>query len=215
MTAYVEFQFVDVPDDVQHLQVVNITHAAFVLQWTAGFNGGAEQTFHVVLHGEHTEEQRTTNTNEIRFDDLNANTNYNLSIRSSNIYGSSNQSTRLTVRTAPMPSVIRNLPSIEQIYTVDNRYNRVRIRLNHDRLERSSLDDVCLRQYDRLSSCLSLRSIQMSDNEFEFDMEMLNNQRLQFCYINQSDVCSKSWTMPIGVARTRYSSDWILTLIGR
>ena len=213
----IEFRSPDFPDPVTELQAMNITDTSFVLHWQSGYNGGSEQFFHLVLHGNHTEEKRQTKSNSIGFRDLQENTAYQVVLHSRNILGYSPNATSVVIRTKPSSIRVKNIPTIERAYYLIDR-RRLGLQLKDDRRTLLFIDDFCLQYYDinsddELLPCTPLRSIRVSDREFEVDIETMN-LRLKLCFINESEICSKSLSVPTGLAVTANSSDWILILIG-
>jgi hypothetical protein len=214
----IEFQSPGLPDPVTEFQATNITDTSFVLHWHAGYDGGSEQFFHLVLRGNHTEEKRQTKFNSIGFRDLQENTAYQVVLRSRNNLGYSPNTTSVVIRTRPSSVRVEEIPIVERAYYLIDR-RRLGFQLKDDRRAPLAIDAFCLQYYDTNSDdeslpCTPLRSIRVSDREFEVDIETMN-LRLKLCFINESEICSRSLSVPTGLAVVANSSDWILILIGK
>jgi hypothetical protein len=206
----IEFQRPGLPDPPIQIEAVNITHASFILHWQPGYDGGSEQIFHIILNGIHTEERYTT-FNSIRFEDLNEKTRYIIKIRSKNEIGFSNYSTNLIIFTKESSFQSEDFPLIERAYySSDNR--RIRFQLSSIRSQLISLDQLCLQSYnnDEISSCIPIQGL---NHELEINIEQ-RNLRLKLCFINQTDICSKSISIPTDIQLTTNSSEWILIFTG-
>lgn len=139
-------------------------------------------------------------------------------LRSRNTLGYSPNATSVVIRTKPSSIRVKNIPIIERAYYMIDR-RRLGFQLKDDRRSLLFIDEFCLQFYDinsddELLPCTPLRSIRVSDREFEVDIETMN-LRLKLCFINESEICSKSLSVPTGLAVTANSSDWILILIGK
>lgn len=117
-------------------------------------------------------------------------------------------------------------PKIEQaVYTMDGR--RVRLQISSVRSPLVSSDQWCIQYYHQstaaiethqdLPPCVPLNILQSTKNELEIPTvdEPLGPIRLKICFVNQTDICSKSTGMPVGVSLATDSSELILILIGR
>jgi hypothetical protein len=213
----IEFQRPGLPDPPIKLQVMNITHASFVLTWQPGYDGGSDQIFDIILNNNnnnnHTEE-RFTNLNSIRFEDLNEKTRYIIKIRSKNNIGFSDYSTNLILQTKECSFRSEQFPIIQRAYyTTNNR--RIRFQLSPIQSKLISIDQLCIQYYnnDEISSCISLNSIQLLNDGFEINIEQ-KNIRLKLCLINQTDICSKSISIPTDIQLSNNLSELILILIG-
>ncbi|CAF0814406.1 unnamed protein product [Adineta ricciae] len=215
------FQRPGLPDAPTQLQAINITHASFILTWQAAYDGGSNLIYHISLSGNRSEE-RQTNLSSIRFTDLNENSRYFVKIRSQNSLGFSDYSTSIVVLTTEYPFAPDEFPTIQRAYyTVDGR--RIRFHLSEIRSPLITKDQLCIQHYhipsstvettDEYPSCIPLNSLQPSNDELEITTEE-NNVRLKLCLINQTDVCSKSVSIPTGVGLSNDSSELILILIG-
>ena len=232
------FQRPGLPDPPTQVQAVNITHASFILTWQAAYDGGSNLIYHISLSGNRSEE-RQTNLNSIRFTgmscitnftharrlllDLNENSRYFVKIRSQNTLGFSDYSTSIVVLTTAYPFAPDEFPTIQRAYyTVDGR--RIRFHLSDIRSPLITKDQLCIQHYhipsstvettDEYPSCIPLNSLQPSNDELEIATDE-NNVRLKLCLINQTDVCSKSVSIPTGVGLSNDSSELILILIGK
>jgi hypothetical protein len=206
----IEFQRPGLPDPPIQIEVINITHSSLILNWQSGYDGGSEQIFQIILNSNPIEE-RQTNLNSIRFDDLNANTRYMIKIRSRNEFGYSNYSNNFIVRTKELPIQFEDFPLIERVYYTKNTH-RIRFQLSSIR----ALDQFCIRYYnaDEISSCIPLNSMELLNKGLEIHIEQ-TNLRLKLCLINQTDICSKSFLIPTNIPFSDYSSDWILIFAGK
>ncbi|CAF2358063.1 unnamed protein product [Rotaria sp. Silwood2] len=217
----INFQRPGLPDPPNQLQAINITHSSFILTWQSAYNGGSTIIYHISLTGNRTEE-RQTSLNSIRFTDLNEKSRYFVKIRSKNTLGFSDYSSILIVLTNEYPFHSEEFPIIQRAYyTTDGR--RIHFQLNQYSSSFFSKDQLCLQHYhisltiiettNDLPTCIPLNSLQKSNDE----LEIVNNQtniRLKLCLINQTDICSKSISIPTGVSLSNDSSDLILILIG-
>ncbi len=145
-----------------------------------------------------------------------------MKIRSKNNLGFSDYSTNLIILTSECPLHAEEFPLIQRAYyTVDGR--RIRFQLSQPRSSSISKDQLCIQHYhvpssiietnDEIPSCIPLNSLQPSNDELEITIDQ-SNIRLKLCLINQTDVCSKSISIPTGVALSNDSSELILVLIG-
>jgi hypothetical protein len=192
------------------LQVMNLTHASFVLNWQAGYNGGSDQIFYIVLIGNQTEERQTT-LNSIRFEDLNEKSRYMIKVRSKNEIGFSDYSNNLIITTKECPVRLNEFPMIQRAYFT-NDHHRIRFQLSPSLI---SIDQLCI-QYshnDEIPSCIPLNSIPSSNDELEINTKQMN-KRLKLCLINQTDVCSKPILVPMDKQLSNDSSELIFILIG-
>jgi hypothetical protein len=160
---------------------------------------------------------------EFIFLDLNEKSRYFVKIRSKNNLGFSEYSINLIVLTTECPVHSEEFPSIQRAYyTIDGR--RIRFQLSQPRSSSISKDQLCIQHYhipsssientNEMPSCVSLNSLQSSNDELEILTDQ-TNIRLKLCLINQTDVCSKSISIPTGVALSSDSSELILILIGK
>ncbi|CAF0721711.1 unnamed protein product [Rotaria sp. Silwood1] len=217
----INFQRPGLPDPPSQLQAINVTHSSFILTWPSAYNGGSNIIYHITLTGNCTEE-RQTSLNSIRFTDLNEKSHYFVKIRSKNILGFSNYSSTLPVLTKEYPFDSEEFPLIQRAYyTTDGR--RIHIQLNQYHSSFIPRDQLCLQHYNipltiiettnDLPACIPLNSLQQSNDELEI-MTNHTNIRLKLCLINQTDICSKSISIPTGVSLSNDSSESILILIG-
>ncbi|CAF1352673.1 unnamed protein product [Adineta steineri] len=217
----INFQRPGYPDPPNQLQAINVTHASFILTWQSGYNGGSNLTYHISLTGNRSEE-RQTNLNSIRFIDLNEKSRYFVKIRAQNNLGFSDYSTNLVVLTTECSLRSDEFPSIQRAYyTVDG--HRIRFHLSEIRSPLITKEQLCIQHYHISSSsietendiptCRPLNSLQPINNELEIVSDQ-TNIRLKLCLINQTDVCSKSVTIPFGVSVSKDSSELILVLVG-
>jgi hypothetical protein len=155
--------------------------------------------------------------------DLNEKSRYYIKIRSKNNLGFSEYSTNLIVQTTECPFRSEEFPTIQKAYyTVDGR--RIRFHLTQSRSPLITKDQLCIQQYhiptpaietnDEIPSCVPLNSLQPSNDELEITTDQ-PNIRLKLCFINQTDVCSKSVSIPTGVPLSSDSSELVLILIGK
>ena len=191
--------------------MINLTHSSFVLNWQAGYNGGSNQIFYITLNGNQTEE-RETNLNSIRFEDLNEKSRYMIKIRSKNEIGFSDYSNNLVLITKECPVRSEDFPSIQQAYFTKDKH-RIRFRLTPALI---SIHQLCINYYnnEEIPSCIPLNSLHSSDDELEIDIKQMN-KRLKLCLINQTDVCSKPIIVSSDNQLVNDSSDMILILIGK
>ena len=197
--------------------------------------------YHISLSGNRTEE-RQTSLNSVRFIgnyhlfflsftncfinillDLNEKSRYYVKIRSKNDIGFSDYSTNFVVMTTDCPLPSEEFPLIQRAYyTVDGR--RIRFQLSPPRSPVLRNDQLCIQHYhvpsatvetnSEIPTCVPLKSLQPSNDELEIAIDQMNI-RLKLCLINQTDVCSKSVSLPFGVPLSTDSSDLILILIGK
>jgi hypothetical protein len=155
--------------------------------------------------------------------DLNEKSRYYVRIRSKNNLGFSDYSMNLIVVTTECPLPSDEFPLIQRAYyTVDGR--RIRFQLSQTRSSLLTNDQLCIQHYhvpsatietkNDIPSCIPLKSLQPSNDELEIATDQ-TNIRLKLCLINQTDVCSKSVSIPIGVSLSNDSSELILILIGK
>ncbi len=157
------------------------------------------------------------------FLDLNEKTRYYIKIRSKNNLGFSDYSTNLIVVTTECPLPYDEFPLIQRAYyTVDGR--RIRFQLSQTRSSLLRNDQLCIQHYhipstaiettNEIPACIPLKSLQLLNDELEIATDQMNI-RLKLCLINQTDVCSKSVSLPIGMPLSTDSSELILILIGK
>lgn len=146
-----------------------------------------------------------------------------MKIRSKNELGFSDYSTSVVVLTPQCPFSPDEFPAIQRAYyTVDGR--RIRFHLSEIRSPLVSKEQLCIQHYhtpssavettDEFPPCVPLTAVQLSNDELEIVIDQ-PNIRVKLCLINQTDVCSKSITVPTGVALSGDASELILILIGR
>jgi hypothetical protein len=144
-------------------------------------------------------------------------------IRSKNNLGFSDYSTNFIVLTTECPLRTEEFPIIQRAYyTVDG--HRIRFQLSQIHSPLISKDQLCIQHYHIPSSiiettneiplCIPLNSLQPSNDELEITIDQPNT-RLKLCLINQTDVCSKSVSIPTGISLSNDSSELILILIGK
>ena len=184
------------------------------MHWQSGYDGGSEQIFHISLNGTENEEHYT-NFNRIRLKDLNEKTLYTIRIRSKNEIGYSDYSDELIVRTREASIRSDDFPLIERAYFTKDSH-RIRFQLSTIRSRSLSINQLCIRYYnnEKISSCIPLNSFELIHQELEITIEQ-RDLRLKLCLINQTDICSKSISMPNDLPLLAPSSDWILMLTGK
>lgn len=210
----IDFQRPGLPDPPYQLEAKNITHSSFILHWQSGYDGGSEQIFQILLNGTHTDE-RYTNLNSIRFDDLTERTRYFIRIRSKNEIGMSIHSTDLILQTKDATIRPEDFPSIERVtFTKDSR--RIRFQLSPIRSRLTLIDQLCVRYYnlEQISSCIPINSMELLNQGLQINIE-LTNLRLKLCLINHTDFCSKSVSIPYEIPLVNSSSEWILIVAGK
>ncbi len=203
----IEFLRPGLPDPPNELHVMNITYSSFVLNWKPGYNGGSKQIFHIIIKSNHTE-NKYTNISSIKFEDLNENTRYIIKIRSKNDHGYSAYSTNLIVQTKESTIKFEEFPILHQVY-----YSKDNHRIYFQLIPRLiSINYLCIQYYndDKISSCIPLQFI---NNGIEINFEE-KNLRLKLCLINQTDICSKSISIPMNIQLINNSSELIFILIG-
>jgi hypothetical protein len=208
----IQFQRPGLPDPPNQLEVMNITHSSFILNWQSGYDGGYEQIFHIILNNNNYTEEKYTNLNTIRFEDLNEKTRYMIKIRSKNYIGFSVYSTYLIIQTKKSLIHLEEFPIIQQAYFIKDNNLRINLQLNSRLI---SINKLCIQYFnnDEISSCIPFN---LKDG-----IEIINinkvNLRLKLCLINQTDICSKSILIPIDnqlILSNNSSSDFIFILIG-
>ena len=211
----IDFQRPGLPDPPDQLSVKNITHSSFVLHWKSGYDGGSEQIFQILLNSSTYTEERYTNLNTIRFDDLNERTRYFIRIRSKNELGFSIHSTDFVLQTKEATIRPEDFPSIERV-TITRNPHRIRFQLSSLRSKLTLVDQLCVRYYnlEQISSCIPLNSMELLNQGLQINME-INNLRLKLCLINHTDLCSKSVSVPHEISLANSSSEWILILAGK
>ena len=235
----IRFQRPGPPDPPHQLRAVNVTHASFILTWQIPYNGGSNLIYHISLTGNRTEERRTS-LNSIRFNgkyniiidlsifvhnnlDLNEKSRYFVKIRSKNDLDFSDYSPSLLVLTSECPLNSNEFPTIQTAYyTTDGR--RIHIQLDAFHSSLISKDQLCIQHYviavsrietnDDMPPCVPLNLLERSNNKLEIQVDY-SDIRLKICLINQTDVCSKSVSIPTGVLLSKDSSELILILTGK
>lgn len=210
----IQFQRPSIPDPPTRLNVINITHSSFIVEWQPGYHGGSDQTFHVILYHSHSEERYTT-LNSIQFKDLNEKTRYVVKIRSKNQIGFSDYSNSVVIVTKESPIRSDEFPIIKQAYVSMND-NRLYYELGPMRSMLLSLNQLCIQYFnaDDMSPCVSLISPKAIDDGIKIDSEQ-SNLRLKLCLINQTDICSKSIPISTRIPLASYSSELLVLLIGK
>ncbi|CAF3607707.1 unnamed protein product [Adineta steineri] len=209
----IEFQRPGLPDPPIQLQVKNLTHSSFILNWQPGYNGGSEQIYHIILNNNDTR-GRQTNNNFIRYDDLNENTRYIVKIRSKNEIGYSNFTSNIIITTKKSSIHFEEFPIIQQAYySIDN--HRIHFQISPIRSKSISTDQLCIQHYnnDEIPPCIPLNSFHTLNDELEIQIEQMNI-RLKLCLINQTDICSKSIPIPTTIPLINESAELILVLTG-
>ena len=158
--------------------------------------------------------------------DLNERSRDRIKIRAKNNQAFSNFTTNFIVLTADSPLPIEQYPIIQQAaYSLDG--HRIRVQINSMRSSLISNEKWCLQYYHQpmsnieihqeLPACVPLSTLQSTNNEIELpnDNDQQGPIRLKICLINQTDICSKSTGIPMGVPLTSDSSELILILIGK
>jgi len=183
-----------------------------ILTWQSGYNGGSNETFHITLIGNQTEEQ-TTQSNLIRFDDLTERTFYTIQIRSRNQFGWSNSSKMIRIQTKESSLKTEEFPLIQRAYFIPNTR---RIRFQLGTIGSVFLDDLCVQafNFEENSACIPLKSRELLSRGMDLRIKE-NNLRLKLCLLNQTDVCSKSSAILVDDQLGNDMSDWILILIGK
>ncbi|CAF1156523.1 unnamed protein product [Rotaria sordida] len=213
----IQFQRPGLPDPPNQLQTINITHNSFILKWQAGYNGGSDQIYHIILNNNNNNnytEEKSTNLNFIYFKDLNEKTRYMIKIRSKNDFGFSDYSANLFVITRESPVRLEEFPKIQQAYYTTHDL-RLYFQLSPVRSILISIDQLCIQYYnnDEISTCLPLTSIQSIHDGIKIHIEQ-TNLRLKLCLINQTDICSKSIPILARIQLLNHSSEFIFMLIG-
>ncbi len=155
--------------------------------------------------------------------DLNEKSRYFIKIRSKNNIGFSDYSTNYIISTLECPVHSEEFPIIQRAYyTVDG--HRIRFQLSQTRSPLISKDQLCIQHYyipsliietnNEIPECIPLNSLQPLNDELEIKTDQANI-RLKLCLINQTDVCSKSVSIPTGLALSNDSSELIIILIGK
>lgn len=155
--------------------------------------------------------------------DLNERSRYFVKIRSKNNLGFSDYSTNFVITTHESPFSLEEFPIIQRAYyTIDGQ--RIRFQLSQARSSLLTNEHLCLQHYHppssiietktEIPSCIPLKSLRANNDELELALDQ-GNIRLKLCLINQTDVCSKSVSIPTGVALSNDSSELVLILIGK
>ena len=188
------------------------------MEWQAGFDGGAEQIFNLILFMNQTELRRQSKTNSMWFRDLEADTEYRLAIRTSNIFGLSSNRTIITVRTLSISRMASEIPKVKFISHLHTSRHQIHFQFDSNHSS-NRLDSFCLQyfdsnNYDQSSSCIPLESLRISHNEYQLTMDDVD-RRFQICFLNQSEICSKSITISQPTAFLSLSNDWFWIFIGK
>ena len=156
--------------------------------------------------------------------DLNERSRYFVKIRSKNNLGFSDYSTNFVITTTESPFSLEEFPLIQRAYyTVDG--HRIRFQLSQTRSSLLTNEHLCLQHYhlpistivetkNEIPVCVPLTSLRANNDELEIASDQANI-RLKLCLFNQTDVCSKSVSIPTGIALSNDSSELILILIGK
>ena len=148
------------------------------------------------------------------FDDLNEKTRYLIRILSKNEMGFSIHSTDLVIQTKEAAIQSEDFPSIERIYLTKDPH-RIRFQLSPIRSRFLSIDQLCVRYYnsEQMSPCLALTSMDFLKKGLDIPISKVN-LRLKLCLINQTDLCSKSISIPREMSFVTSYSEWILIIAG-
>lgn len=193
---------------------MNVTHSSFVLHWQPGYDGGSRQLFYISLNSSDSTE-RGTSAHSLRFDDLVENAQYQLKIRSRNDLGMSDYSSHVIVVTKPSPIRSDEFPAIHRAYySADGR--RIRFQLSPLRSAVLSLDQLCIEHYnlDEMAPCVPLYDIESLKDGLQIQINQ-SQIRLKLCVLNQTDVCSKSISVPTALQLSNHTSDMFLVLTGK
>ena len=113
--------------------------------------------------------------------------------------------------TKECPFRSEDFPIIQRAYyTIDD--HRIHFQLN----QIQSPYQLCIQYYnnDKIPPCIPLSSIPSFNDGFEINIEQIN-LRLKLCLMNQTDVCSKSISIPTGIPLSNHSSELILIIAGQ